>query len=202
MTILVDCGLRPEECYRLRWEHVRDGAVHIPYGKTANARRRIPLSPRAAAVLDMRRTLAMSEWGFPAGTWSGHIEGSSLRGQHEAACARAGVEYFPPYTLRHTCLTRWAAHMDPYTLAHLAGHSDFATTRRYVHPQADTVLRAMERAREAQGGHDSRHSDESALPGFEGESDDIAMRDRGLDGTPERIRTSDLLLRRQTLYPG
>jgi hypothetical protein len=25
---------------------------------------------------------------------------------------------------------------------------------------------------------------------------------KGLSGTPERIRTSDLLLRRQTLYPG
>src|SRR5208283_2364734 len=27
------------------------------------------------------------------------------------------------------------------------GHSDFSTTRRYVHPQADTVRSAMERAR-------------------------------------------------------
>ena len=43
---------------------------------------------------------------------------------------------FPLYTFRHTCLTRWAAHMDPYTLGYLAGHSDFSTTRRYVHPQA------------------------------------------------------------------
>jgi site-specific recombinase XerD len=43
--------------------------------------------------------------------------------------------------------------MDPYTLAYLAGHSDFATTRRYVHPQAETVRAAMERARNGQGGH-------------------------------------------------
>ena len=42
-TVLLDCGLRPEECYRLRWEHVRDNALHIPFGKTANARRSIPL---------------------------------------------------------------------------------------------------------------------------------------------------------------
>jgi site-specific recombinase XerD len=37
--------------------------------------------------------------------------------------------------------------MDPYTLAYLAGHSDFSTTRRYVHPQADTVRAALERVR-------------------------------------------------------
>jgi hypothetical protein len=29
--------------------------------------------------------------------------------------------------------------MDPYTLAYLAGHSNFSTTRRYLHPQVDTI---------------------------------------------------------------
>ena len=61
-TVLLDCGLRPEECYRLRWEYVRASALHIPYGKTANARRSIPLSQRAEAVLEMRRLAAASEW--------------------------------------------------------------------------------------------------------------------------------------------
>jgi hypothetical protein len=56
-----------------------------------------------------------------------------------------------PYTLRHTCLTRWAEVMDPYTLAYLAGHSDFATTRRYVHSRKETVLHAIERAQKASG---------------------------------------------------
>ncbi len=48
--------------------------------------------------------------------------------------------------------------MDPYTLAYLAGHSDFSMTRRYVHPQAETVRVSMQRAREAQGGHSFGHS--------------------------------------------
>jgi integrase len=52
-TVLVDCALRPEECFRLRWEHLRDGAVHVPFGKTENARRTIPLTPRAASLLEM-----------------------------------------------------------------------------------------------------------------------------------------------------
>jgi hypothetical protein len=38
--------------------------------------------------------------------------------------------------------------MDPYTLAYLAGHSDFATTKRYVHPELRTVRAAMEKAQE------------------------------------------------------
>ena len=158
-TVLIDCGLRPEECSRLRWEHVRDGAVHVPFGKTKNARRTIPLTQRAAALIEMRRAAARSsEWVFPANTRSGHIEKSSLKKQHANACKLAKVTLFPFYTFRHTCLTRWAAYMDPYTLAYLAGHSDFSTTRRYVHPQVQTIRDAIERARAGQGGHSSGHN--------------------------------------------
>ena len=157
-TILLDCGLRPEESFRLRWQHVRDDVLHIPFGKTENARRRIPLTQRAAALLSMRRGTMSEEWVFPAPTRTGHIEKSSLRKQHRKAVALAKLEPFNLYTLRHTCLTRWAAYMDPYTLAYLAGHSDFSTTKRYVHPQADTVRSAMERAHEARGIHSFDHS--------------------------------------------
>ena len=160
-TILLDCGLRPEECYRLRWEHVRASGLHIPYGKTASARRSIPLSKRSEAVLEMRRFAVASEWVFPAPTKSGHIEQSTLRKQHEKACTVAGLNYFPFYTFRHTCLTKWSQHMDPYTLAYFAGHSDFGTTRRYVHPNMESGRAAMERARVVAGGHNSGHTPES-----------------------------------------
>ena len=40
-TILLDCGVRPEECFRLRWENCQNDAIEIMYGKTDNARRRI-----------------------------------------------------------------------------------------------------------------------------------------------------------------
>jgi len=41
--------------------------------------------------------------------------------------------------------------MDPYTLAYLAGDR-FFYDRSTVHPQAHTVLKAIERARTGQGG--------------------------------------------------
>jgi len=153
-TILIECALRPDEAYRLKWDQVRDGSLWISHGKTENARRVIPLTQRAAGVIKMRQgSLMDSPWVFPALTASGHIEQSSIKKLHTKACKLAGVEYFAPYTLRHTCLTRWATTMDPYTLAYLAGHSDFATTRRYVHPRAETVLEAIGRAERGQGGH-------------------------------------------------
>jgi Phage integrase family len=86
----------------------------------------------------------------------------SLKKQHRKACKLGNLGDFVLYTFRHTCLTRWAEFMDPYTLAYLAGHSDFSTTKRYVHPQASTVKAAMDRAREARGGHSSGHNNETA----------------------------------------
>lgn len=148
-TILLDEGIRPEECHRLEWEQIRDGAMHIPFGKTENARRSIPLTSRVSALLDVRKITAASRWVFPAPTESGHIEQSSLKKQHPKACKMAGIKYFPLYTFRHTCLTLWSSYMDPYTLAYFAGHSDFATTRRYIHPNLEKGREAMERARAA-----------------------------------------------------
>lgn len=165
-SLLVECGLRPEEAHRLKWDEIRDGAVCISHGKTDAARRTIPLSPRAAALLEGRRRAALStEWVFPASTKSGHIDPSTLKKRHAAACTAAGVGHFPLYAFRHTCLTRWSSTMDPYTLGYLAGHANFATTKRYVHPQAHTVLAAMEKAREVPRGAKNGHTDENEAQG-------------------------------------
>ena len=50
-SILADTGLRPDECYRLRWEDVtwvngRNGSLLVKHGKTAAARRVLPMTPR------------------------------------------------------------------------------------------------------------------------------------------------------------
>jgi integrase len=159
--ILLDCALRPEECFRLRPENVTEGKLEIHFEKTDNARRRIPMTPNVQAILGMRISKAASaEWVFPAPTRSGHIEPSSLKKQHAKALSEAtrilreetrdakrALVGFELYTLRHTCLTRWAPHMDPWTLAYLAGHRDMNITKRYIHPQHQTIPDAMEKAR-------------------------------------------------------
>ena len=50
--------------------------------------------------------------------------------------------------------------MDPWTLARLAGHRDMAITKRYIHPEDETIRAAIEKARSAQGGHNSGHSEQ------------------------------------------
>lgn len=161
-TILLDCGLRPEECHRLKWENIRDGAVEIFTGKRKASRRRIPASARVLSILDMRRTASGSDWIFPADTHSGHIETGTLKKPHAKALTASEVPAFVPYDLRHTCLTRWAKVMDPFTLKKLAGHADLNTTMRYVHLNDDDVRATMEKA---QGGHKNGHSGDLADSG-------------------------------------
>ena len=164
-TVLVDTGLRPEECSRLLWESItwangRNGTLLVTHGKTKAARRMLPMTPRVRALLEARWEAAgrpLAGWVWPAPTTSGHIEPSSLKKQHRNAVSISKVRPFVLYSLRHTFLTRLGASgCDVWTLARIAGHSSIAISARYVHPSEDAVLTAMSRL----GGHNFGHSTE------------------------------------------
>jgi hypothetical protein len=74
-----------------------------------------------------------------------------------------------------------------------------STTKRYVHPQADTVRAAMERARRTRSGHNSGHSEEkpAELPNMS--ISDKPLNREELHGRGEWIRTTDLLVPNQAL---
>lgn len=64
-TILIDSGMRPEECFRLKWESVtwvngRNGTMLVTHGKTAAARRASNVAPSEG---NPRKSL---EWGRDA----------------------------------------------------------------------------------------------------------------------------------------
>ncbi len=173
-TILIDTGMRPEECFRLCWESVtwvngRNGVLLVAHGKTAAARRVIPMTPRVRAVLEARWKAAEKPeegWIWPAQTRSGHVEPSSLRKHHahtfEMLTEQATlhdqkpVRPFVLYELRHTFLTRLGqSGCDAWTLARIAGHSSIGISGRYVHPSEDAVLDAISRL----GGHRIGHNE-------------------------------------------
>ena len=163
-AVLVDSGLRPEECFRLRWESItwfngRNGTLLVTHGKTAAARRVLPMTPRVRGILEARWDSAgkpAEGWVWPAPTRSEHLEASSLKKQHSKALRLSRVRPFVLYSLRHTFLTRLGeSGCDAWTLARIAGHSSIAMSSRYVHPSEDAVLTAMSRL----GGHNSRHND-------------------------------------------
>lgn len=167
-TVLADTGMRPEECFRLRWEHVtwlngRNGALLVTHGKTASARRLLPMTLRVRGVLENRWNVAAKPeegWVWTARTRSGHVEPNSIYGPHLKALADSKVRPFVLYSLRHTFLTRLGeSGCDAWTLARIAGHSSVAISGRYVHPSEDRVLEAISRL----GGHKIGHSDQEQL---------------------------------------
>lgn len=175
-SVLADTGLRPEECYRLRWEGVgwangRNGTLLVTHGKTAAAHRVLPMTLGVRATLETRWDQAgkpTEGWVWPAPTRSGHVEASSLKKQHARTFRIVETEAkknhvkpirtFVLYAFRHTFLTRLGeSGCDAWTLARIAGHSSIAISSRYVHPSADAVLNAMSRL----GGHNSGHAIEN-----------------------------------------
>ena len=161
-TVLADTGMRPEECFRLRWEAItwvngRHGSLLVTHGKTAAARRVLPMTPRVRTTLETlweRAGKPLEGWVFEAPTASGHVEPSTIKKQHartfKALAERAAannekpVRPFVLYSLRHTFLTRLGeSGCNVWTLARIAGHSSIAMSGRYVHPSEDSVLNAM-----------------------------------------------------------
>lgn len=164
--IMLDCGLRPEECHRLLWaDNIKGNVIEVHTGKGSGSRRSIEMTKRVVSMLaSIERT---SEYVFPAPTRTGHIDTHSYKKQHANTLKDSKVGAFVIYSLRHTCLTRWAlAGMDLFTLKYLAGHENIATTMRYIHlARVDAQERLREirqRMQEGQGGHSLRHSDKNA----------------------------------------
>jgi integrase len=99
-TVLVDTGMRPEECNRLRWEQVtwingRHRTLLVTHGKTKSPRRVLPLSIRVRKVLEARWDAAQRPTeGWDAPTKSGHVELSSLKKQHARALKLSKVRSF------------------------------------------------------------------------------------------------------------
>jgi len=158
-------GLRPEECFRLRWESLtwtngRNGTLLVTHGKTAAARRVLPMTPRVRNVLENRWERAgkpLEGWVWPAPTHSVHLEKKKIKKQHAKALQVSKVRSFVLYSLRHTFLTRLGeSGCDAWTLARIAGHSSVAISTRYVHPSEEAVLAAVERP----AGHKIGHNEE------------------------------------------
>lgn len=82
--VLVDTGLRPEECFRLRWESLtwtngRYGTLLVTHGKTAAARRVLPMTPRVRKVLESRWRAGFGLRQHVAGIWKAPASRSNMQ---------------------------------------------------------------------------------------------------------------------------
>jgi len=136
-TLMLETGMRPEEVYRIRKENVFTEQRYLfnPFGKTKAAKRKIPLTTSALAIIKRRTDEAKGEYLFP------HRSDKDkpmlkVNNAHTTALKNSKVKTFRLYDLRHTWATRAAeGAMDMPTLAALLGHSKLNMVMRYAHPQ-------------------------------------------------------------------
>ena len=160
-TLIIEMGLRPIEACSIRREDVHfytDPAfLHVPFGKTKNAVRDVPLTDRAIEVLRRRVSKAKGDYIFPFRRGRGSLTNSSKDGldwsrpmvelhpAHYEALEKSMIE-FQIYDLRHTYGTRAIeGGTDPLTLMRLMGHADLKTTSRYVHLSKAHLAEAQKR---------------------------------------------------------
>lgn len=168
-TVILGTGARPEEVRKARWQDIEwrkgGGIIYVQKGKTPSARRPLPMLPAVYAALRARHKSQGRPdkgWVFPSEkNPMAHWEQGSQKNWHSRALAKLAeahaedpkknpdVAPFPPYTLRHTGLTRIAPYCDAFTLAKIAGHSSVAMTSKYVHPHQDSIEQAFQRFSES-----------------------------------------------------
>jgi integrase len=169
ILIMQDTGMRPQDVFRMRWEHLNwfKRVLFIPYGKTKNARRCVPLSERVIKALQLRGASA-NGWVFPSSlARSGHI--SNVANQWRWTRKALGLDpAVKLYCCRHTFATDALERTGNLAaLMKELGHGDAQTTMKYQHPGLEEIRLAVdERNREhaelvlSESPHKSPHSPE------------------------------------------
>jgi integrase len=117
------------------------------------ARRKVPLSEPALAVLNRLIEKAKGKYLFPGRLSAGMKPEDAgpivkVNAAHTAAVRRSKVAPFRLYDLRHTWATRSAmAGVDLVTLAAMLGHSRIQMVLRYAHPTEEHQFAAMRKRR-------------------------------------------------------
>ena len=160
-VLMLESGLRIGEALHLEWADItlapingaRFGFLRVREGKSKNARRIIPLTDRAAAMLRQRAELSACPYVFANREGKPYL-GTSINHLHRAACSpkvddkRKAIfpRDFVLHSLRHTMLTRLGeSGVDAFTIMRIAGHSSITVSQRYIHPTPEAVERAFER---------------------------------------------------------
>ena len=141
LPALVDTGLRISEACGLLREHVTFDAntllpisIRVVKGKSKYARRRIPLTDRAATAINECCKRSKCEYVF---TGEGNKRG--LTRHYPSQIFREAVEglnlgNLVLHSTRHTFCSRLAAKgCSAAVIQHLAGHSSIAISQRYIH---------------------------------------------------------------------
>lgn len=148
--LMLDFGLRTEECVRIKKADITDASLTVWSGKSANARRALPQTTRSKQAIELLSKLFPdSPWLFPGRIKGAHLTRSAVDNMHALARDKedSGIpKEFVLYCLRHTFGSRLAeSGASPFHITTLMGHSDIRVSQKYIHPGSEDIERAMKR---------------------------------------------------------
>jgi integrase len=146
MVILQDCGMRPDEVFPMRIEHLHWDAdrIWIPEGKTDKARRFVAMSERTKTMLRQWCGDRKEGWVFPSSrSKSGHL--MTIAKGFQAARDRAGLDKkLVPYSARHTYGTyTMEKSRNAFAVAKSMGHVDLKSMEPYQHQELEPLREAI-----------------------------------------------------------
>ena len=135
-------GVRPGECYGLKWTDIKDDLIHLQRaintrgeqtaGKNDNAQRTLFISSHVRRVLDAQREMLrtcgiVSPWVFPSQEGKATMQRVPYR-QWRRYKEAHGLSDCTPYEMRHTMISMAKADVPPELLKQMVGHSQAMDT--------------------------------------------------------------------------
>lgn len=151
---LIYTGARPGELGNLPAENVKDGSIYIKGGKTANARRIIPIHPEIRSLIEQRagRPGRLFQMPFDSNSYTAFIEA------WEKALEQCGIATYihpetgavqkhKPHDGRHTFTSAWKSQkLDEGMRRYIQGHSQTDIGGQvYTHYDPDALRAEMGR---------------------------------------------------------
>jgi len=149
--ILRGTGMRPTECFTMRWEYINwpDAVYANPKGKTRTAKRDIPLLADVLDILKGRHTeqgKPAQGWIFPTRSKTGHL--TTIKTAFNRARDLAGLpKQMVLYTARHGRMSDLSKVCALNEVMQIGGHSDPKTALRYQHTSTAELQVRLEQAR-------------------------------------------------------
>jgi len=154
---LIDTGLRVSECCALTWDRIfmdeGQAYIYVVRGKSKSAKRYIPLTSEARAIIQHQKTISRSQYVFVRfgervrkELWyTAPLSRHTLSQQFTDRRTSMALPWDAVlHSTRHTALTDLgAAGADAFTIQAIAGHASVTTSQRYMHPVPETIQRAV-----------------------------------------------------------
>ena len=153
LPFLIDTGLRVSESLDLTWsavstepkEGAKRGWLYVARGKSKYVKRYVPLTARAASIVEECKKYSKGQWVFPA--YGGKEKLSrwwpSEQFHHIARKLKLPRDCVLHSTRHSFCTRLGEAGCGAFEIQRLAGHSSITISQRYVHPTPSKLENAI-----------------------------------------------------------